>query len=231
MHTRCDHKTKFTVYPVVESLSNLCLCLSSVALMVLSKLQKLLGYAVSDAKLQKVVNAVQSLSSLQPDNHESKSLLERQVNGNDDGQEFGANLVFHHPARFLVDASFDDREMWGVGTNVTSTSLHGGWYDHSENTNKVFDLEWLRNECSRIVSGSASQLPQDKLAMAICRVLKSDKAGDEIAGDLLDLVGDSAFQTVQDLITVMDYELLGFPGTSASTCTKYQSIIYVLKGS
>ncbi|MFS7990260.1 hypothetical protein Hanom_Chr11g01056651 [Helianthus anomalus] len=134
--------------------------------------------------------------------------------------------------------------MWGEGTNVTSTSLHGGWYDHSENTNKVFDLEWLRNECSRIVSGSASQLPQDELAMAICRVLESDKTGGEIAGDLLDLVGDSAFQTVQDLITVreltilflrfgynsfsfvfscshlkvMDYELLGFPGALASTC-------------
>ncbi|GKC89958.1 hypothetical protein Tco_1150607 [Tanacetum coccineum] len=65
----------------------------------------------------------------------------------------------------------------------------------------TFDLEWLGNECSRIVNSSASQLPQDELAMAICRVLDSDKAGDEIAGDLLDLVGDGAFETVQDLLT------------------------------
>ncbi|KAK1394464.1 RNA helicase [Heracleum sosnowskyi] len=37
--------------------------------------------------------------------------------------------------------------------------------------------------------------------MAICRVLDSEKPGDEIAGDLLDLVGDSAFETVQDLLS------------------------------
>ncbi|KAK1407351.1 hypothetical protein QVD17_38965 [Tagetes erecta] len=166
-----------------------------------SELQKLLGHAVSDAKLQKAVNAAQSLYNLQPEDQQSISLLESQVNGREDGQEFGANLVFHHPARFLVDASFEDGEIWGEGTNVTSTSFHGEWHDHSENTNRIFDLEWLRDECSRIVNGSTSQLPEDELAMAICRVLESDKAGDEIAGDLLDLVGDNAFQTVQDLIT------------------------------
>nr|KAJ0203753.1 hypothetical protein LSAT_V11C500237010 [Lactuca sativa] len=197
-----------------------------------SELQKLLGYSVSDTKLQKVVNAVQSLSKLQPDNHK---LAENQVNASDDCQEFGANLVFHHPARFLVDESIEDVEMWGEDSNVTSTSLHGDWYDNNEVTNHhpvggVFDLGWLRDECNKIVKSSTSQLPQDELAMAICRVLDSDKAGDEvmkwsihcdfervfsfgflsypnaftfvlkIAGDLLDLVGDSAFETVQDLI-------------------------------
>ncbi|KAK1394467.1 hypothetical protein POM88_013523 [Heracleum sosnowskyi] len=49
--------------------------------------------------------------------------------------------------------------------------------------------------------GSSSQLRRDELAMAICRVLDSEKPGDEIAGDLLDLVGDSAFETVQDLLS------------------------------
>ncbi|KAG6635576.1 hypothetical protein CIPAW_11G052300 [Carya illinoinensis] len=37
--------------------------------------------------------------------------------------------------------------------------------------------------------------------MAICRVLDSDKPGEEIAGDLLDLVGDSAFETVQNILS------------------------------
>ncbi|GKF02893.1 hypothetical protein Tco_0029816, partial [Tanacetum coccineum] len=130
---------------------------------------------------------------------------ETQVNG-DDGQEFGANLVFHQPA-FLVDASFEDGDLWGKSTSVASTSLHREWYDYNERTNHhpvggTFDLEWLGNECSRIVSSSGSQLPQDELAMAICRVLDSGKAGDEIAGGLLDLVGDGAFETVQDLLMV-----------------------------
>ncbi|GLT55585.1 hypothetical protein SLA2020_286950, partial [Shorea laevis] len=51
------------------------------------------------------------------------------------------------------------------------------------------------------VRGSTSQLSRDELAMAICRVLDSDKPGEEIAGDLLDLVGDSAFETVQDVMS------------------------------
>nr|GEV18926.1 DExH-box ATP-dependent RNA helicase DExH14 [Tanacetum cinerariifolium] len=170
-----------------------------------SELQKLLGHAVSHAKVQKVVNAVQTLSNLQPDNHEAMYTAETQVNGDVD-QEFGANLVFHQPARFLIDASYEDGDLWGESTNVTSTSLHREWYDYNERTNRhpvggTFDLEWLGNECSRIVNSSASQLPQDELAMAICRVLDSDKAGDEIAGDLLDLVGNGAFETVQDLLT------------------------------
>ena len=126
------------------------------------ELQKLLGHAVSQAKVQKVVNAAQTLSNLQPDNHKSMYSAETQVNG-DDAQEFGANLVFHQPARFLVDASFEDGDLWGESTNVTSTSLHGESYDCNERTNHhpvsgTFDLEWLGNECSRIVNSSASQL-------------------------------------------------------------------------
>lgn len=153
-----------------------------------SELQKLLGHAVSHEKVHKAVNAVQTLSNLQPDNHEAMYTAEAQVNG-DDGQEFGANLVFHQPARFLVDASFEDGDLWRESTNVTSSSLHGEWYDYSERTNHhpvsgTFDLEWLGNECSRIVSSSASQLPQDELAMAICRVLDSDKAGDEVKNNV-----------------------------------------------
>lgn len=128
---------------------------------------------------------MQSLSSLQPDNHKAMSLAESQVNGIDDDQEFGANLVFHQPSRFLIDSSFENVEMWGEGTNVPSISLYGEWYDNRESTNhhsagRLFDLEWLRDECKRIVYGSTSQLPQDELAMAICRVLDSDKAGDEV---------------------------------------------------
>ncbi|CAM8905302.1 unnamed protein product [Rhodiola kirilowii] len=62
------------------------------------------------------------------------------------------------------------------------------------------DLNWLHDACGSIIKKSTSQLPCDELAMAICRVLDSHKPGDEIAGDLLDLVGDNAFETVQHLL-------------------------------
>ena len=65
--------------------------------------------------------------------------------------------------------------------------LQEGGYDCSEVTNynsaadgKHFDLLWLRNAYDIIVKGSSLQLPQDELAMAICRVLDSEKPGDEV---------------------------------------------------
>ncbi|PWA45856.1 U5 small nuclear ribonucleoprotein helicase [Artemisia annua] len=68
-----------------------------------SELQKLLAHNVSIPKLQTLADAAQTLYSLQQDNS---------------GQEFGANLVFHQPARFLVNASFEDGDLWGESTNV-----------------------------------------------------------------------------------------------------------------
>ncbi|OAY65889.1 hypothetical protein ACMD2_26336, partial [Ananas comosus] len=62
------------------------------------------------------------------------------------------------------------------------------------------NLRWLKDACDMIVKGGGSLLSGDELAMALSRVLLSNKAGDEIAADLLDLVGDGAFETVQDLL-------------------------------
>ncbi|KAL0357444.1 UNVERIFIED_CONTAM: DExH-box ATP-dependent RNA helicase DExH14 [Sesamum calycinum] len=120
--------------------------------------------------------------------------------------EFGADLVFRPPARFLVDISLEDAEIL-VEETSTSSSNHERWSDYGASANfhpsvseGNFDLEWLRDTCDRIIRASSSQLPRDELAMTICRILDSDKPGDEIAGDLLDLVGDSSFETVQDLV-------------------------------
>ncbi|KAK3015088.1 hypothetical protein RJ639_006650 [Escallonia herrerae] len=145
-----------------------------------------------------------SLARLQPADHGQKS----QVSGSDDDLEFGADLVFHPPARFLVDVSLEDDELLGEESTAPPPLLDDGWFDHGDSTNTNpavddghFNLIWLRDACDKIVKESSSQLSGDELAMAICRVLDLDKPGDEIAGDLLDLVGDSAFETVQDLIT------------------------------
>lgn len=172
-----------------------------------SKLQKLIGHAVSDARLQKVAALSQRLYGLQPRNSGAALIVESHVNGTGDDLEFGADLAFQAPARFLVDTSLEDGELLGEESAAPLSMFHDGWYDHgdpgqnhSTTDGGNFDLSWLRDACDQIVGESTSQLSQDDLPMAICRVLDSDKPGEEIAGDLLDLVGDSAFEIVQDLI-------------------------------
>ncbi|KAM7483382.1 hypothetical protein LguiB_007965 [Lonicera macranthoides] len=172
------------------------------------ELQKVFGKVLPDANLRKVGSLAQRVSSLQPQNSGEMTLHASQIDGNDDELEFGADLVFQPPARFLVDVSLEDGDLLlGEESNTPSSLFHEGWHDHGDSTNYRtavdagnFDLGWLRNACDKIVEESNSQLSQDELAMAICRVLDLDKPGDEIAGDLLDLVGDGAFETVQDLI-------------------------------
>lgn len=152
------------------------------------ELQKLLDHAISDASLQKVASLAHRLSLLQSDNDSRDGFVPgNQVNGSADDVEFGANLVFRPPARFVVDVSLEDGELWGEESAPPFSLLQEGGYDCSDTTKydstadgKHFDLRWLRNECDKIVKGSTSQLPQDELAMAICRVLDSEKHGDEV---------------------------------------------------
>ncbi|CAN4100374.1 unnamed protein product [Withania somnifera] len=169
-------------------------------------LQKLVGYVVSDSLLSRVASLAQRVYELQ-NNHagtETASLPEMS-NGTTDEVEFGSDLVFRPPARFVIDVPLEDSD-FSVEQSAPSSS-HEAQYDHGSYSNytesvsgEKFDLSWVRVSCDKIVRGSTSQLPRDELAMAICRVLDSEKPGDEIAGDLLDLVGDGAFETVQDLI-------------------------------
>ncbi|XP_010546203.1 PREDICTED: DExH-box ATP-dependent RNA helicase DExH14 [Tarenaya hassleriana] len=164
------------------------------------ELQNLVGHAVSDANLKKVVSLAQILYTLQPC-HQSETY----VNEIDGRAEFGADLVFNAPARFLVEAPLEDGGFMDEESNETSVSFAEGWSDFNDTTNNrpagKYNLSWLRDACGRIVRESNSQLSRDELAMAICRFLDSEKPGEEIAGDLLDLVGDDAFEIVQDLIS------------------------------
>ncbi|PQQ07373.1 hypothetical protein Pyn_13513 [Prunus yedoensis var. nudiflora] len=172
------------------------------------EVQKVLGHAVSDANVRKVASLAQRLAGMQSSDKGTTLVSERPVNGTHDNVEFGADLVFHAPARFLVDVSLEDGELFGEESTGISSSYYEGLYsrsnlnDHHPSTDgRSFNLSWLKDACDQIVTKSSSQLSRDELAMAICRVLDSDKPGDEIAGVLLDLVGDSAFETVQDLVS------------------------------
>lgn len=167
-------------------------------------LQKLFGHEIPHSKLQRVVSLVKRLSELQKKDDGTVYIPEGQDESADD-MEFGADLVFRAPARFLVDVALEDSDLFVE--EAAEIPNHGAWYDHGDSamynpsvSGGNFDLEWLRDACDKIVCESISLLPRDELAMAICRVLDSEKPGDEIAGDLLDLVGDSAFEIVQDLI-------------------------------
>ncbi|KAJ8643830.1 hypothetical protein MRB53_005578 [Persea americana] len=171
------------------------------------ELQRLFGYSVSETSLQKVASLAQRLFSLQSSDHEAGVTVQMSSNGCiDDLSEFGININFQAPERFLVDISSENGVSIFDGSYLTSVSIHEEGYDESEATNhhsvidKNVNLRWLKDACDMIVKKGGSQLSGDELAMALCRVLESDKAGDEIAGDLLDLVGDSAFETVQDLL-------------------------------
>lgn len=149
------------------------------------ELDKLLGRVVSDASLHKVSLLAQKLLSLQPNRQEAASHSESQINGTDDEMEFGADLVFRPPARFLVDVSLEDEDL--IEESTAHSAIPQGWYENDNHTNYHpecvggnFDLNWLRDACAVIVKGSSSQLPQDELAMAICRVLDSEKPGDVV---------------------------------------------------
>ncbi|KAL5723149.1 DNA helicase [Ranunculus cassubicifolius] len=167
------------------------------------ELQKRLGYTVSDANIEKASSFAQRLFALQPDDYQASAVpeIEPDVNGM---TEFGSDFVFYAPTRFAADVPMDDELLL---EDEHSSLHHGGWYDNSELTDQQssvgrrrMDLRWLREECGKIVQHGGSQLSGDELAMALCQVLDSDKPGDEIAGDLLDLVGDGAFETIQDLL-------------------------------
>ncbi|KAE9599497.1 putative DNA helicase [Lupinus albus] len=168
------------------------------------KLQKLIGHAIADAKLRQVASLAQRLLNLQPSNKNSAFSSERNLNAEED-LEFGADFVFKAPTRFLVDASLDDGDMMDFKSTDPFASQeeqhsHAFPTSHSIVEGEKFNLTWLRDACDTIVRTCNSQLTRDELAMTFCRVLDSEKLGEEIAGDLLDLAGDSAFETVQNLL-------------------------------
>lgn len=150
-------------------------------------MQKLVGYAVSDSLLSRIASLAQRLYELQNYHPGIETApLPEMSNGTTDEVEFGSDLVFRPPARFLIDVSLEDSD-FSVEQDSAASSSHESQYDHGAFSNYresvsggKFDLSWVRDACDKIVGGSTSQLPRDELAMAICRVLDSEKPGDEV---------------------------------------------------
>lgn len=120
---------------------------------------------------------------LQNNDHGIEAVSLQEVsNGTTDAVEFGLDLVFRPPTRFLIDVPLEDSDFLVEQDNAPSTQYdHGSFSNFRESVSGgKFDLNWLRDACDKIVRGSTSQLPRDELAMAICRVLDSEKPGDEV---------------------------------------------------
>jgi activating signal cointegrator complex subunit 3 len=152
------------------------------------ELQKLVSHAIADTKLREVASLAQKLLHLQPHNTNSTVSLERHHDV-EDGIEFGDDLVFKAPTRFLVDVSLDDGDIMDFKNTVSlafqkEESSHTDPTDHFVVEVEKFNLTWLRDACDKIVRNCNSQLSRDELAMAICRVLSSEKPGEEVLLDV-----------------------------------------------
>nr|XP_010936311.1 DExH-box ATP-dependent RNA helicase DExH14 isoform X2 [Elaeis guineensis] len=171
------------------------------------ELHRLVGYYVPDSSIQKVAVSAQRLFTLQCSSHEAALIQESVIDGAaDNNSEFGASILFQSPSRFVMDVPLEDGISLANDCGTTAPFLVEQYdnivsgHHHSSPEPGTVSLRWLKDACDLIVKRGGSQLSGDELAMALCRVLLSNKAGDEIAGDLLDLVGDGAFETVQDLL-------------------------------
>jgi activating signal cointegrator complex subunit 3 len=143
-----------------------------------SEMQRLVGYRISDASIQKVASSAYKLYTLQHMENQAQATPIDTGRSKDSSFEFGSDLTFNTPSRFLVDIPveedddtfqtglYDDRPML---QNYCSTDRRGS-----------LSLRLLKEACDRIAGSSGSQLSGDDLAMALSRVLILNKQGDEV---------------------------------------------------
>lgn len=176
-----------------------------------AELEKIVGHAISLAHVQKVASQVQRLYLSQPVDHGVPTISD-QVNGVDSDVEFGADITFHTPSRFLIDVPLEDVDLvWEeASASQSSASFHYGRYEDGDlkynqmADGRSYNLSWLRVLCDVLVSDGSSALSQDELAMTICRVLDSDKPGEQVLdfSNYFSYFIGVAFRTVQ-LIEVL----------------------------
>ncbi|KAL3683377.1 hypothetical protein R1sor_001399 [Riccia sorocarpa] len=145
------------------------------------------------------------------------------TSGRIDAVEFGAGLDFYvPPVGYLSWEGDDDGPEISIFNNHLKPKALDSWQEISESPQggggKVFEevglsederrgpdepegvtLRWYKRMCDKAAQ-AGSQFSGDELALAVARVLESDRSGDEIAGDLFDLVGDAWFDFIQELL-------------------------------
>ena len=60
--------------------------------------------------------------------------------------------------------------------------------------------EWLREWSSRATGSGGNAADDESLALAACRVLLLNRCPEEAASELFDLLGDNAFEAIEELM-------------------------------
>lgn len=152
------------------------------------ELLKVYSYRVSDVGLRKAAVLAQKLHTLQ---HSDGMPVIPDVKSSDffdDSHEFGADLAFHAPSRFVVDISVVNGLPSCDECYMPHAPLYANGEDkkaytfanYSTRERSKVNLRWLKNVCESIVKQGGSLLSGDELAVALCRVIESEKTGDEV---------------------------------------------------
>ncbi|KAH9288103.1 hypothetical protein KI387_032220, partial [Taxus chinensis] len=176
--------------------------------------QQSLGYVASDAILQKAASLANRLhkSKIGSDVlsiNEASVVMDYGKSSADNELEFGAELMFKAPSTYLNQDSLEEEENISIN-NIAHSETDGKRESNVEfsvdynsglnHDNQNVNLRWLKEICDQIAIEGESQLPGDELAMTLCHVLDSDKPGDEVAGDLFDIIGYSGFEIIQKIL-------------------------------
>ena len=153
-----------------------------------AELQRIVGYSIPDSSLQRVSSLAHRLFALQQNGAEVAVIQAKVTDGlHDNNPEFGFNITFQAPARFLLDVPLEN----GISVTGDSCTVSSILYEehdyhldsatqHLNSDREIVNLRWLKDACDMIVKGDSSPLSGDELAMALCRVLLSNKTGDEV---------------------------------------------------
>lgn len=156
-----------------------------------------MGYTVQDSVLRKLAQLAQKLGSLlRASSHEFIHRIADDVDENE-RREFGADFDFKPPARFVIDVSLDiPLESAELGSETFLKGQYDGWSTSATRNSTAVrgsvSLRWLKDQCD-LITRSGGSLSGDELAMTLCRVLISNKAGDEVFNVLLKAASNLIF--------------------------------------
>ncbi|KAH6557100.1 hypothetical protein KP509_1Z134800 [Ceratopteris richardii] len=161
--------------------------------------------SISDGSFEKVKLLVQMLHDFEAQQISTSTVTNIvQSDMKSIPNEFGINLDFRVPSsgtgwfsEDLIDADWD-YERGQPRVRPTRSPALGTEFGLEAASVKP-DLKWLKDLCDRIAD-SKTELSGDELAFTIVRILDSEASGDEVAGEMFDIIGDLDFEQIQTIL-------------------------------